>query len=306
MIVILGPTACGKSQIAAEVSYRLNGEIISADSRQVYKGMDIGTGKDLAEYFIHGQKIPYHLIDIAEAGEEYNLFRFKSDFEIACSDILSRNKLPVLCGGTGLYLDAALQRYHLEEVPENPGLRTELELKNQEELMDILADITKIHNVTDTQNRERTIRAIEIALYDRSGDDKAKDMAEMRAIVFGILFKREEVRKRITQRLKNRLEEGMLAEVERLISEGVDPEKLKFYGLEYRYLTQYVLGEINYNDMFQRLNSAIHQFSKRQMTWFRKMEREGVKIHWLDGEQPFEEKVNQIIIEYKNWQNTLI
>ncbi len=290
MVTILGPTATGKTRLAALLAYEMDGEIISADSRQVYRGMDIGTGKDLADYVVEGKNIPYHLVDIADPGTEYNVYLFQRDFLAAYSDIKKRNRFPVLCGGTGLYLEAVLNGYFLRRVPENPVLRERFGRFSEEELIALLKSYGPLHNTTDITERRRTIRAIEIREYEKQHPAR-EPFPPIRSLNFGLSFPREEVRRRITQRLKYRLENGMIEEVKRLLQSGLQPAQLTFYGLEYRYVTRYVTGVLSYDEMFARLNTAIHQFSKRQMTWFRRMEKKGVKIHWLDGFLPEKEKV---------------
>lgn len=291
MIAIIGPTATGKTSLATHLAYRNKGEIISADSRQVYKGMDIGTGKDLTEYIVNGNRVPYHLIDIAEPGEEYNLYRYQQDFLNAWKDISNRNKLPVLCGGTGMYIEAVLKGYRLLDVPENAALRHKLENKNNRELQQLLKTYKTPHNTTDTEDRNRLIRAIEIQDYYQKHQQEVTNYPDIDYILFGIQFERRVIRERITERLRDRLENGMISEVEQLLEAGVSPESLKFYGLEYRFLTQYIQGEITYDELFRGLNTAIHQFAKRQMTWFRRMQRKGFHINWIDGQLPLSEKV---------------
>lgn len=295
LIVILGPTATGKTNLAARLAYDLDAEIISADSRQVYRGMDIGTGKDLADFVVNGKQIPYHLIDIVDAGTEYNVFEYQKDFLQAYENIVSRNKTAILCGGSGLYIDAVVKGYRFLEVPENTALRNELEQKSIDELNVILLSYKAIHNTTDSIYKKRIIRAIEVAKFQTENEALIRDFPKINHVIFGIDFDRETIKKRITKRLKNRLEnEGMIDEVKQLIANGVDPEKLKFYGLEYKLITQYLQNELNYNDMFQKLNTAIHQFAKRQSTWFRKMEKDGFNIHWIDGNLTLEEKLSLI------------
>jgi len=295
LITILGPTATGKTRLAALLAKRIDAEIISADSRQVYKSMDIGTGKDYNDYIVDGDKILYHLIDIASAGEEYNLYKFRDDFTNAFNDINFRKKNTILCGGTGLYINSIVNNYNLQNVPENSPLRQKLKLLSNAELIQMLNDFGKLHNTTDITERERTIRAIEINEYKKSNSDNKISLPEIHHTLFGTLFPREIVRKRITQRLQQRLENGMIEEVQALLNSGISAERLIRYGLEYKYITLYLTGELSFNEMFRLLNIAIHQFSKRQMTWFRKMEREGVKIHWLDCTKPNEENVHLII-----------
>ncbi len=285
LLVVLGPTASGKTKLAVQLAGTLNGEIISADSRQVYRGMDIGTGKDLAEY----GDTPYHLIDIAEPGTEFNVFEFQRRFAGAFGGILGRGKLPILAGGTGMYLDSVLQGYRLLDVPENPLLRTELEQCSLEYLSDRLKKASpRQHNTTDLLDRKRLTRAIEIAEFET--DNPRTALPEIRHLVFGIRWDRNVLRLRITERLKSRLENGMIEEVARLHGNGVPYEILELYGLEYRFVARYLKGELNRNDMFQKLNSAIHDFAKRQETWFRRMERNGISINWLEGKgSPLEE-----------------
>ncbi len=291
LITILGPTATGKTQLAAHLALELNGEIISADSRQVYRGMDIGTGKDLEDYEIGENKIPYHLVDIADAGTEYNVFAFQRDFLKVYPAILERKHMPILCGGTGMYLEAILGGYRLQEVPENEVLRNELATLNLDELVQKLAAFGPLHNTTDTEDRERAIRAIEIKVFQQAHPHKEK-LPEIHSVNIGLQFDRKVVRQRITKRLQQRIDQGMLKEVENLLNSGLKPEQLMFYGLEYRYLTQFIIGESDYGEMFTRLNTAIHQFAKRQETWFRRMEKRGIRIHWIDGELPLEDKIS--------------
>lgn len=295
LIVILGPTATGKTNLAANLALKISGEVISADSRQVYRGMDIGTGKDLADFEVDGTKIPYHLIDIIDAGAEYNVFEYQKDFLNAYETVVKNNHTPILCGGSGLYIDAVVKGYRFLEVPENTVLRVELELKSIEELNGMLSNYKTVHNTTDSIYKKRIIRAIEVAKFQSENEALIRDFPKIEHLIFGIDFDREIIKKRITERLKYRLEhEGMIDEVKTLIANGVDPEKLKFYGLEYKLITQHLQDELSYNDMFQKLNSAIHQFAKRQMTWYRKMEKDGFTINWIDGNLPLEEKINFI------------
>ncbi len=281
LLVLLGPTASGKTHLAVQAARQLDGEIISADSRQVYRGLDIGSGKDLEEY----GSTPYHLIDIADPGYEFSLFDFAQTFSQAFSEIKSRNRLPILCGGTGLYLDAILQGYDLVKVEENKGLRQELDPLSLSALQKRLQSLRpEQHNTTDLEDRSRLIRAIEIAVGEELATAKPLELPDLSPRIFGLRWPRELLRKRITQRLRQRLEQGMIEEVEGLHKAGVSWETLDFYGLEYRFVGQYLQGQLNRNDLFQKLNSAIHQFAKRQETWFRRMERKGVVIHWLDGE----------------------
>lgn len=278
LLVILGPTASGKTRLGVAAAQQFDGEIISADSRQVFRGMDIGTGKDLAEY----GHIPYHLIDIVEAGSEFSVFDFQERFVGAFKDIQSRGRLPMLVGGTGLYLDAALRGYQLVKVPENPALRSELAGQDLTELQQRLLQLRpEQHNTSDLQDRERLVRAIEIATGER--DTPPLPLPAIEPLVFGVRWDRSVLRQRITERLKQRLAEGMIEEVQHLHETGIPYANLEYYGLEYRLIAQHLQGQLNRNDMFQKLNSAIHQFAKRQETWFRRMEKQGVIIHWLNG-----------------------
>lgn len=292
IITILGPTATGKTHLAALLARELRGEIISADSRQVYRGMDIGTGKDLSEYFVLGQEIPYHLVDIAEPGTEYNVYEFQRDFLNAYCDIRSRKKQPLLCGGTGLYLESVLLGYSMKKVPENKRLRESLEGKSLNELVALLRTYGPLHNTTDTADIKRCIRAIEIRQYEKEHPDEP-EFPKLNSLNIGVKLERKEVRNRITRRLKQRLENGMVEEVQGLLDSGLKSDQLRFYGLEYRFVTDYITGKISYQQLFLQLNTAIHQFSKRQMTWFRRMEKRGIEIHWIDGLLPDEEKVRQ-------------
>jgi len=295
MITILGPTATGKTSFATYVASQINGEIISADSRQVYKGMNIGTGKDISEYTIHGQEIPYHLIDIVDPGYEYNVFEFQSDFLKSYKQIEEKQKFPILCGGTGMYIESVLKGYKLIDVPKDETLREFLEIKSDEELEEILLDFKNLHNTTDSTERDRLLRAIEIQKYYEDHPDLDTSFPDIKTIIVGINFDRRVVRARITERLEQRLEEGMIAEVQGLLDSGVTAEELKFYGLEYRFITQHIQGEVAYNEMFRRLNTAIHQFAKRQMTWFRRMEKQGFEINWIDGNLSHEEKMMKLM-----------
>lgn len=298
MITILGPTACGKTHIATELAWRLDGEIISADSRQVFRGMDIGTGKDLSEYEIHGVKIPYHLIDICEPGFEYNAYMFQRDFYLAYDKIAASGKTPILCGGTGLYIESVLLQYPFCDVPENPELRARLAAKTDEELTEILKTYVKLHNHTDTESRDRLIRAIEIQMLQQNTCIKPHQPID--GPVFGVNYPRETVMQRIRTRLAERLETGMVEEIQRLLDSGVSAERLKRYGLEYRYVTMFLGKEISYGELVEQLNVAIRQFAKRQMTWFRRMERKGVPIIWIEHSLPFEEKINFILEKYNS------
>ena len=296
MITILGPTASGKTPLAAALAQRVDGEIISADSRQVYRRMDIGTGKDLEDY----QGVPDHLIDICEPGTKYNLFQYQQDFFDAYQDILSRGAQPILCGGTGLYIEAVLKGYHLSPVPQNPVLRQQLEGKTLDELTQMLVELktknnSNMHNRTDVDSCQRAIRAIEIETYNLEHPMPRRELPPVDSLIVGVHIDREQRREKISRRLKARLEEGMIDEVKALLAEGIPPEDLLYYGLEYKFVTEYITGNTTYDEMFQHLEIAIHQFAKRQMTWFRGMERRGFKIHWIDAMQPMDDKVKEIL-----------
>lgn len=295
LITILGPTASGKTPLAAALAVQLHAEIISGDSRQVYRRMDLGTGKDLADYVVDGYRVPYHLIDIAEPGYKYNVFEFQRDFLKAYDDIRSRNILPILCGGTGMYLESVLKGYKLLPVPENPELRARLADKSLEELTAILSSYKKLHNSTDVDTAKRAIRAIEIEEYNLHQPVEARKFPEIHSLIIGVDIDRELRREKISRRLKQRLDEGMVDEVRALIDGGICPDDLIYYGLEYKYLTLYVTGQLTFDEMYHQQEIAIHQFAKRQMTWFRGMERRGFTIHWIDATRPMEEKVNEII-----------
>jgi len=283
LICILGPTASGKTKYAVNLAHRICGEIISADSRQVYRGMDIGTGKDLAEYRVAGTDIPYHLIDIVDAGEKYNLFRYQQDFLKVYSEIRERGKMPVLCGGTGLYIDAVTKGYSMAEVPENRELRLELEQLPMEVLVKMLEEMKSMHNTTDIDTKKRAIRAIEIERYQQSHPEMRRSEGfPLNTRFIGMHVSREERVRRIDKRLKERLEGGMVEEVKGLLKKGISPEDLIYYGLEYKFVTLYILGKLSFNEMENQLATAIHQFAKRQMTWFRGMERRGVMIEWVE------------------------
>ena len=294
LVTILGPTASGKTQLAAALAYDLNTEIISADSRQIYRGMDLGTGKDLEDYVIQGRSIPYHLIDIADAGYRYNLFEYQRDFLVAYQDMKERGLLPVFCGGTGLYLESVLKAYRMTPVPENIELRRQLEGKSLDELTEILKTYKTLHNQTDVDTAKRAIRAIEIADHYQRNPLTERAFPDIHSLIIGVNIDRELRREKITRRLHQRLKEGMVEEVRGLLEKGIPAENLIYYGLEYKYLTQYVIGELSYEQMVHDLEIAIHQFAKRQMTWFRGMERRGFTIYWLDATWPMEQKVGFI------------
>lgn len=313
MITILGPTASGKTSLAAALAAQIDtldasiwggstkgAEIISADSRQVYRGMDIGTGKDLEDYTVEGKLIPYHLIDICDAGTKYNLFQYQQDFYDAYQDITHRGVLPILCGGTGLYIESVLKGYHLSPVPQNPALRSSLEGKTLEELTDMLVDLkakngSNMHNRTDVDTAQRAIRAIEIETYNLEHPMPERELPAVDSLVIGVSIDRDARRDKITRRLKQRLENGMVEEIKGLLDRGIPAENLLYYGLEYKFITEYVIGKTSYEEMLRGLEIAIHQFAKRQMTWFRGMERRGFTIHWIDALQPMEQKVEQVL-----------
>lgn len=302
LITILGPTASGKTTFAAMLADRLDTEIISADSRQVYRSMDIGTGKDLSDYQVGGRQIPYHLIDICQPGDKYNVFEYQHDFFRAYEEIRSQGKLPVLCGGTGMYIEAVLKGYKLLDVPQNPSLRQSLASKTLEELETILASYKTLHNKTDVDTAQRAIRAIEIEEYYKNQAPDANEYEPLHSLVIGLDIDRELRREKISRRLRTRLDEGMVEEVKRILDSGVTPEDLIYYGLEYKYLTLYLTGVLSYETMVTQLEIAIHQFAKRQMTWFRGMERRGCKIHWLDATLPTEIKIEKTM-EWLKKQN---
>ncbi|MFC2104240.1 tRNA (adenosine(37)-N6)-dimethylallyltransferase MiaA [Bacteroidota bacterium] len=295
MLTVLGATAGGKTSLAARMAFILDGEIISADSRQVYRGMDLGTGKDLEDYIVEGNKIPYHLIDIADAGSKYNVYEYQKDFLEVYENLQKRNKFPVFCGGSGMYLEAILKGYKLIPVPPNNELRDNLEKKETEELTEILKSFKKLHNTSDIDSRKRIIRAIEIETYYDELKEVDDYFPQINSLIVGVKFDRNSRRRRITERLKQRLDEGMIDEVKLILESGVSSENLIYYGLEYKYLTQYIIGELSYEEMFKKLEIAIHQFAKRQMTWFRGMERKGFKIQWLDGYSSMKDKTDRIL-----------
>lgn len=294
LIVILGPTASGKTAVAASLAKNLDSEIISADSRQVYRELNLGTGKDYADYIVNGEKIPYHLIDVHPAGYQYNVYEYQKDFITIFNKLNEKRKWPILCGGSGLYIQASIQGYQLIQVPVNENLRIVLEGKSLEELANILSNYHTLHNTTDVDTPKRAIRAIEIAEYYKNNNPETFDYPAIYPLLVGVRFPRDIERERITMRLKQRLDAGMIKEVEDLLHNGVTPDQLLYYGLEYKYLTLFLTSKITYDEMFNQLNTAIHQFAKRQMTWFRRMERSGMKIHWLDGNMPIDQKVSQI------------
>lgn len=304
MITIIGPTASGKTDLAAHLAADFikngtNAEIISGDSRQVYRGMDIGTGKDLCDYTVGDIKVPYHLIDICDPGEKYNIFRYQQDFLEAYQDITSRNALPILCGGSGLYVESVIKGYNLSPVPQDPQLRASLEDKSMEELTQMLIELkernhTCMHNTTDVDSKQRAIRAIEIETYNLTKHTDNRYVPPIDTIIIGVDIPREERREKISSRLKKRVDEGMLEEIKRIIDSGVEPEDLIYYGLEYKFVTEHVIGKTSYEEMLRQLEIAIHQFAKRQMTWFRGMERRGCTIHWVDALLPMHERVERV------------
>lgn len=295
LITILGPTASGKTAFAAALAERLDTEIISGDSRQIYRSMDIGTGKDLADYIVNGKQIPYHLIDICEPGYKYNVFEYQHDFFKAFNSIKDKGKLPILCGGTGMYIEAVLKGYKLLDVPPNPELRNSLKGKSLEELETILSSYKTLHNKTDVDSAQRAIRAIEIEEYYKTQAPDKNEYEPINSLIIGVQIERELRREKISRRLRSRLDEGMVDEVRNILNTGVKPEDLIYYGLEYKFLTQYIIGELSYEDMVSQLEIAIHQFAKRQMTWFRGMERRGFTIHWIDATLPTEEKIEKVL-----------
>jgi len=299
MVTILGPTASGKTEVAVKLALKLCGEVISADSRQIYRNMDLGTGKDLDEYNVNGVDVPYHLIDIAEAGYQYNVFEFQRDFLTVYKAIREKGAFPVMCGGSGMYLEAILKGYRLIQVPVNEGRRDELQLLSLDELTEILKHYKSINNTSDTENKKRAVRAIEIEEFCLAHPETDLSFPPINSLIVGVKFDRDSRRRRITERLKQRLDNGMIDEVKKLIDNGLKPDDLTYYGLEYKYLTLYITGKLTYDEMFSGLNTAIHQFAKRQMTWFRKMERDGFEIKWLDGYLPADEKNDKII----SWLN---
>ena len=295
LITILGPTASGKTALAAALAARLDTEIISADSRQLYRGMDIGTGKDLADYVVDGKSIPYHLIDICDPGYKYNVFEYQHDFFRVFTSLRERGLVPILCGGTGLYIEAVLKGYKLLDVPPNTALRERLREKSLPELEILLASYKVLHNKTDVDSVQRAIRAIEIEEFYRTQAPDVREYAPLNSLLVGVAIDRELRREKISKRLRARLDEGMVDEVRRILSNGVAPEDLIYYGLEYKFLTLYIIGKLTYEEMVSQLEIAIHQFAKRQMTWFRGMERRGCTIHWLDATLPMADKVEQIL-----------
>ncbi|MBR2777249.1 MAG: tRNA (adenosine(37)-N6)-dimethylallyltransferase MiaA [Prevotella sp.] len=305
MITILGPTASGKTPVAARLAAEIGGEIISADSRQVYRRMDIGTGKDLEDYTVDGRQIPYHLIDIREPGTKYNLFEYQQDFFDAYNNIIGKGAVPILCGGTGLYIEAVLKGYKLSPVPQNQALRDSLEGKSLAELTEMLTELkakngSNMHNTTDVDSCQRAIRAIEIETYNLEHPMPKRELPPVESVIIGIDIDRELRREKITRRLKTRLENGMVEEVRALLDEGIPADDLIYYGLEYKFVTEYLTGSLSYEEMFQRLEIAIHQFAKRQMTWFRGMERRGFRINWIDATLAMDEKIRLIKDIYKN------
>lgn len=295
LITIIGPTASGKTGFAAALAARLDTEIISGDSRQVYRSMDIGTGKDLADYVVDGKQIPYHLIDICNPGDKYNVFEYQHDFHKAFEEIRKKGKLPILCGGTGMYIESVLRGFKLLDVPQNPALRESLKGKSLAELEQILASYKVLHNKTDVDSAQRAIRAIEIEEFYKTEAPDKREYAPINSLIIGVDIDRELRREKISRRLRARLDEGMVDEVRAILATGVKPEDLIYYGLEYKFLTLYIIGQLTYDEMVSQLEIAIHQFAKRQMTWFRGMERRGLHIHWLDATLPTDEKINNVL-----------
>ena len=296
MVTILGPTASGKTEVAVKLALKFGGEVISADSRQIYRNMDLGTGKDIEEYRVDGIDVPYHLIDIAEAGYQYNVFEFQRDFLKAYKAIREKRSFPVMCGGSGMYLEAILKSYRLIQVPVNEERRAELQLLSLEDLTEILKHYKSINNTSDTENKKRAIRAIEIEEFCLAHPETDLSFPAINSLIVGVKYDRDSRRQRITARLKQRLDNGMIDEVQKLMDNGLKPEDLTYYGLEYKYLTLFITGKLTYDEMFEGLNTAIHQFAKRQMTWFRKMERDGFDIKWLDGYMSTDEKTDKILL----------
>lgn len=295
LITIIGPTASGKTAFAAALAARLDTEIISGDSRQVYRSMDIGTGKDLADYVVDGKQIPYHLIDICNPGDKYNVFEYQHDFHKAFEEIRKKGKLPILCGGTGMYIESVLRGFKLLDVPQNPALRESLKGKSLAELEQILASYKVLHNKTDVDSAQRAIRAIEIEEFYKTEAPDKREYAPINSLIIGVDIDRDLRREKISKRLRARLDEGMVDEVRAILATGVKPEDLIYYGLEYKFLTLYIIGQLTYDEMISQLEIAIHQFAKRQMTWFRGMERRGLHIHWLDATLPTDEKINNVL-----------
>lgn len=295
LITIIGPTASGKTAFAAALAARLDTEIISGDSRQVYRSMDIGTGKDLADYMVDGKQIPYHLIDICNPGDKYNVFEYQHDFHKAFEEIRKKGKLPILCGGTGMYIESVLRGFKLLDVPQNPALRESLKGKSLAELEQILASYKVLHNKTDVDSAQRAIRAIEIEEFYKTEAPEKREYAPINSLIIGVDIDRELRREKISRRLRARLDEGMVDEVRAILATGVKPEDLIYYGLEYKFLTLYIIGQLTYDEMVSQLEIAIHQFAKRQMTWFRGMERRGLHIHWLNATLPTDEKINNVL-----------
>ena len=303
LITVLGPTACGKTQLAVALAARLQSEIISADSRQVYCRMEIGTGKDFNDYFVNGKQIPYHLIDICEPGVKYNVFRYQHDFFSVFNKLKSTGIMPILCGGTGMYIEAVLRGFKLLDVPPNPKLRLSLSGKSLDELEKILAGFKTLHNKTDVDSPQRAIRAIEIAEYYQKQAPGRNEYKPVNSLIIGLDISRDLRRERITRRLNNRLNNGMIHEVHSLLESGIAPDDLIYYGLEYKYITQYIIGELTFDVMISQLEIAIHQFAKRQMTWFRGMERRGFTIHWIDAALPMAEKLEKVFSHVPLFQN---
>ncbi len=295
LITILGPTASGKTPFAAALAYELNTEIISADSRQIYRGMDIGTGKDLADYTVNGTPIPYHLIDIVDPGYKYSIYEYQRDFLAVYQSLKDRGITPILCGGSGLYLESVLDSYQLAQVPKDPILRNELKDKPLSELAEILGQYKSLHNTTDIDTVNRAIRAIEIERFYAREKLPERGFPPLNSLIIGVSIDRELRREKISRRLKDRLQEGMIEEVRQLLDQGLSPDDLIYYGLEYKFVTQYILRQLTYEELFSQLEIAIHQFAKRQMTWFRRMERKGFKIHWIDATLPLSQKIEIVL-----------
>jgi tRNA dimethylallyltransferase len=304
MMVVLGPTACGKTSLAARLAHHLGGEVISADSRQVYRGMDLGTGKDYADYLVDGNEVPVHMIDMVNAGYRYNVYEYQRDFYRVMEDLRRRKRVPVVCGGTGMYLEAVLREFRLIRVPVDTAYRRQLEEYSMEKLARMLRSYKTLHNVTDTVNRKRLVRALEIGKFYADHPEKLTESPPMHPLVTGITIDRETRRQRISERLHRRLDEGMVEEVKHLMDGGVDLDTLVYYGLEYKFIAYYLTGDLSYTEMCSQLETAIHQFAKRQMTWFRGMERRGISIRWIDFHLPLEEKIRWILAWYQEGEIT--
>jgi tRNA dimethylallyltransferase len=295
LITILGPTATGKTTLAANIAQKLNSSVISADSRQIYRGMDVGTGKDLVDFTVNGHVVPYYLIDICNAGDKYNVYEYQKDFLTVFNQLSLKKQVPVVCGGSGMYIEAVLKGYKMTAVPVNDLLRMQLGNKTDQQLIEMLGSLKTLHNTSDVTTRKRLIRAIEIEIHKKENPIEESNFPTINSLLIGIHFDRAEQKQRITERLNQRLQSGMIDEVQRLLNAGISAEDLIYYGLEYKFITLYLTGKLTYSEMFSLLNIAIHQFSKRQMTWFRKMERDGFNIHWIDGHLTLQDKIQEVL-----------